>query len=338
MAFCVVVLPVAGAVSWYFADTRNIDVLVFDATVPTSDRRQHRGVDLAFTYFKVPFDPNRDYVGTGPGGVPFGEWPTDRPDLALLVDAYGVYIDSSGRIADDGTIRVTDSFPMAAAQDVVGWAEQGTIVMGEFNILHEPTDPDVSEVLQGLFSIDAMGWTGRSFENLEEVSQRIKELHDGPWDYEGPGIIVVGSSVGDRSNDPVVIVLTPDLLDSDFPIISGIPASNGRLVEVPYTFWFALIEADSDAETTMWLDLPVNERGIQLLAAHGVPDRTPFVVRTEHTVYVAGNVATTPALFPTRKIWGSLAVLQWLPNSPDADVFYEVYAPIVSDLLDQADS
>ena len=71
---------------------RDLDLLVYDSTVFESDRRQHNGVGLMMTYLKVPFDNATDYVGSSPGGLPFGTWPAERPDLVMLVDAYGVYV------------------------------------------------------------------------------------------------------------------------------------------------------------------------------------------------------------------------------------------------------
>lgn len=338
VAVAIMVAPVFGALHWYLAPTRNLDVLVYNSTIQTPERRQHRAVDLALTYFKVPFDSNEDYVGTEPGGASHGTWPDDAPDLALMVDTYGVYVDSEGALDEDGTTRVSDVFPMAFAKDLARWVDEGTVVMGEFNILHEPTPPEVSESLQMLFGIDATGWTGRAYDDLGTVSGPIRALHDGPWDYEGPGIVIVAASVGDRVREPSIVVLLPEHLDSHAPLITGNPVPGGRSVETSYGFWFSLIEAAADAETSMWLELPVNEQGRAVLVENGVPWRTPFVVRTEDTVYVAANVAATAAIFPTRRISGSLPVLQWLPNAEDAEVFYEIYAPLVADLIDRADA
>ena len=338
VAVALMVLPVAGAVTWYLAPVRPIDLLVYNSTVQTAERRQHRAVDLALTYFKVPFDANDDYVGSAPGGAPQGVWPNTAPDLALLVDTYGVYVDAEGNLDEDGTVRVSGTFLLAAARDLVEWAEEGTVIMGEFNILHEPTPPDVSETLQALFGIDATGWTGRAYDQLQDVSEPIRSLHDGPWTFEGPGIVLVSASVGDRVQQPAVVVLRDEHLERHAPLITGTPVGGGRHVAISYGFWFSLIQAQADAETTMWIELPVNEQGKAMLDAAGVPVRTPFVVRTAQTAYLAGNVAATSASFPTRRISGSLPVLQWLPNTRDTDVFYELYAPLMADLLEQVEA
>ncbi len=120
VAVAIMVLPVAGAVPGISPPSDTIDLLVYNSTVQTAERRQHRAVDLALTYFKVPFDSNEDYVGSAPGGVPHGVWPDDCARSRPLVDTYGVYVDAEGNLDEDGTVRVSGTFPMAAAQDLVG--------------------------------------------------------------------------------------------------------------------------------------------------------------------------------------------------------------------------
>ena len=330
-------LPFSGWVAWMVAPDRPLDLLVYDSTVFTDERRQHNAVGLMMTYLKVPFDGDVDYVGTEPGGLPFGAWPETQPELVLLVDAYGVYVNDEADIDENGEILISDTFPERFADDVAEWGSAGSIMMAEFNMMHEPTDAATSEILQDVFGIDATGWTGRAFEDLQDASDRLKELHYREWDYEGPGIILVGASAGDRAVDPVVEVLLPEHLGADAPRITGDVLNRGREIDISYFSWFALISADVSADTELWLELPVNDRGAALLEERGVPQRSPFLVWTDNTVYAAGNVATTPAAFPARRIRGALPVLERIPASASAQMFYLVYAPLLERLVEMAE-
>jgi len=338
VALAIMVAPLTGAVAWWLKPARPLDILVYDSTVATPLRKQHRSVDLATTYLKIPFDTEIDYVGADPGGFPYGNWPTDQPELIVLADAYGVYVNERGEVDDNGTVRISRTFPMGAARDVAAWHAEGAVVMGEFNVLHEPTAPDVSEVLQDVFSINATGWTGRAFADLQEASERLQELHPRDWDYTGPGILLVGANAGDETRPAEVIVLLPEHLNVLSPEITGQIFGEGQEIDLDYLSWFALIESDPGTDTDMWLELPVNSKGKDILSENGIPERAPFIVRSENSVYVAGNVSTTVVGFPTRQIDGALEVLQALPLSAEADLFYLVYLPLFERLVHEAES
>lgn len=338
VALAIMVAPLAGAVVWLLKPARPLDILVYDSTVATPLRKQHRSVDLATTYLKIPFDPDVDYVGSEPGGFPYGNWPTEQPELLVLADAYGVYVNEHGEVDENGTVRISPTFSMAAAMDVASWHDKGAVVMGEFNILHEPTAPDVSETLQEIFSINATGWTGRAFVDLQEASERLQNLHPREWDYTGPGILLVGANAGDETRPAEVVVLLPEHLSGLRPGISGQVFGEGQVIDLEYSSWFALIESDSGTDIDMWLELPVNNLGKDILKEYGIPERTPFIVRAQNSVYVAGNVSTTAVGFPTRRIDGALEVLQALPLSAEADLFYLVYLPLFERLVHEAES
>jgi hypothetical protein len=330
-------LPFAGWVRWSLASERPIDLLVYDSTVFDDQRREHHAIGLMMTYLKVPFNGATDYVGSSPGGLPFGTWPRERPDLVLLVDAYGVYVNELADVDANGTVRISQTFPPSFARDVVRWAGQGTVVMAEFNVMHEPTDPGTSEMLQALFGIDATGWVGRSFEDLQDASPRLQSLHAGAWDFQGPGIVIVGTSVGTRTRDPALVVLQAAQLESPRPRVTGNLLDESEELDISFDSWFALIEADSGADTQLWINLPVNDRGADLLEEWGIAHRSPFLVWNDNTVYAAGNLASTPAAFPARHIAGALPVLKYLAADGNAALFYRVYAPLVERLVQMAD-
>lgn len=324
-----IALPVAGFVAWWAQPERDLQLLVFNGTGGERGVDEHRSVGLMLDYWKIPYDWRSDYVGSAADGSSHGQWPTERPDLVFLIDAYGVYTDADGAIDDEGRTRISEAFPAEFARDIADWTRQGTLVYGEFNIMHEPTSPAAASTLQQVFGVVPTGWTGRYLDDLADAPPGITDLHAGSWPHRGPGIVLAGPG---RDGVQLVVLESHHLVGGP-PAISGDLLDRGREVESDFRAWFALVDADPPARTHMWLELPVNDAGAALLSEHGAPRRAPFVVSTDQSFYVAGNAAATDADFPARRIKGSLAVLERLPYEGDSRSFYRIYAPILDEML-----
>lgn len=137
-------------------------------------------------------------------------------------------------------------------------------------------------------------------------------------------MVIVGSSVGTRTRTPAVVVLQSADLESPRPRITGSSADEREELNVPFDSWFALMEADSGADTQLWINLPVTDRGAVLLEEWGIAQRSPFLVWTDNTVYAAGNLASTPAAFPARHIAGVLPVMKRLAADGNAALSYQI--------------
>lgn len=324
-AMALVVYPVAGAIAWQLADPNPIDVVVYNTTVPTEERLQQRAVDLVLEHLKVE-EPR--FVGAAPGALDIGQWPETAPDVVFLVDAYGVYLDDVSLGSDaEGTTLLTRPLGDPVAPDLEAWVGQGTFVYAEFNVLHQPTPPDVSERFQDMFGIDATGWVGRWYSDVDEVGDNLRVLAGDVWPSEGPGLVLVSQSVGDRVNEPRVLVITGPDLTGGPPVITGSGADGGGLVSTPMLDWFSLIIPADPADATMWLDLPIDQSVADALAGLGINARTPMLILGDNTAYFAGNMSRTAAAFPTRGIFGALEVMRRLPQSDEAASFYRVTGP-----------
>lgn len=333
----VIVWPAAGAIVWAQQPTRDLDVFVFDLSVGDESYVEHASLALVLEYLHVPSGLD-DYVGAAPGGLPHGVWPSDPPDVAILVDTYGVYVNGAGQVDDEGGYRVTPRLSVEEVGDLERWVDSGTMAMAEFNTAQWPTEYNATERLQALFSIDSLGWTGRTVADLAtEVPERVRDLHPGEWDYSGPGIILLGGPVGDHVLDPQVVVLTADMLTGDEPVISGVLADDGRSFSAAYPGWFELVDPIGGASVDARLELPVTPEGAGLLEDSGIPTSFPMIVRTDRTVYLAGDLSENHVEFPTRRIAGSIWVMRRTPQALDAQVFYRVYAPMVAWLIGEAE-
>jgi hypothetical protein len=326
--------PGIAALVWSLRPESTLSLVVYDQTVPDASYLEHASLGLVLEYEKVPFAKEDSFIGAGPGGAPHGAWPTTAPDLIMLVDAYGVYVDEGGEVSDQGTNRLTDALGEEDVETVLDWAASGTMVFGEFNILGEPTESPASQRLQELFGVERTGWAGRPFDDLAAVPERLIALAGGTWDYTGGGIVLLAPG----PEGAAVVVLTADELADPLPVVEGTLPGSGRSAAARLDGWFEIIDAAPGTEVDMLMRLPVNESGRALLSQAGIPTEWPFLVRTEKSLYLAADASENSVEFPLRRMTGSPALMRVLPQSPETEFFYRVYMPVVRWLVDNANS
>lgn len=326
--------PGIAALVWTLRPDNHLDLVVYDQTVPDASYLEHASLGLVLEYEKVPFVTDDSFVGAAPGGAPHGTWPEEAPDLVMLVDAYGVYVDDGGEVSDLGSNRITDAFGDDDADRVIGWAETGTVVYGEFNVLAEPTASPVSLRLEELFGVTSTRWAGRPFADLAEVPTGLMELAGGTWDFSGRGIVLLASGPAGGS----VVVLTADELTGSLPIVYGELPGSGRTTEARVDGWFEVITAAPGTEVDLRMRLPVSEAGRALLGESGIPVDWPFLVRREKSLYLAADASENSVDFPLRKMTGSAVLMRALPQAPHSEFFYQVYVPVVQWLVETAEA
>ncbi len=325
--------PGVASLVWWLRSDKKIDIVVYDQTVPDASFLEHASLGLALGYEKVPFDIEDSFIGAAPGGLPQGTWPAEPPDLVMLVDAYGVYLDDTGEVSDEGTSRITDALEVRDSDLMTEWAAAGTVVYGEFNILGEPTSSPASLQLQGLFGVETTGWAGRSFNDLAAVPGRLVDLAGGTWDHTGRGIVLLAP----RAGGAMVVVLSSNELEKSFPMADGVLPGSGRSTSARVDGWFEIIAARPGAEANMLMRLPVNDRGRSLLEQFGIPSEWPFLVRNGKTLYLAADASENSIEFPLRKMSGSATLMRSLPHSAQTEFFYRVYLPVVQWLVETAE-
>jgi hypothetical protein len=326
--------PGVASLVWSLRSNTELDLVVYNQTVPDASYLEHASLGLVLDYEKVPFDTEESFIGVAPGGAPHGAWPTEAPDLVMLVDAYGVYVDDAGEVSDEGTTRITDALEEQDADTVAGWVASGTIAYGEFNILGEPTASPASQKLEALFGVKRTGWAGRPFDDLAAVPARLIELAGGAWEYTGKGIVLLAPG----PSGATVVVLDSDQLTDSLPTVQGILPGSGRSTEARFDGWFEVIAAAPGTEVDIKMKLPVTDAGHALLLQHGVPAEWPFLVRNEKSLYLAADASENNVEFPLRRMTGSPALMRFLPQSPESEFFYRVYLPVMQWLVDTAQS
>lgn len=329
----VVTIVVITSVWWRLVPERDLDVLVYDQTVPSGPDADRAMLQQLLDHHHVEYD-EADYVGSEPGGTArHGTWPSERPDLIVLADVYGVYLDQDGRASDYGTTLATDAFSEANAADLQRWIEAGTPAYGEFALVTEPTPAPVGRVFEDTFGFRALPWTGRSVEDLADVAPKIKELGPDPWPYSGPGIIFVTAPVSGRIPSPKLVVLTRDMLDRWLPRVVGGPP--GAIPgESTFPRWFGLVRPQDGAAVDAWFDIRVNAEGAKVLGEAGLPARFPALIRTERTLYFAGDGLDDDTPFRLKHVQGG-ALFTRLVTGREYRFVYQILEPSIGWLLDR---
>lgn len=332
----ITVIIVITSVWWRLTPERELDLLVYDQTVPDKDRSELAMLQQLLEYHHIDYDRS-NYIGAEVGGARApGTWPNDQPDLIILADVYGVYLDASGRVSEEGGTRVTDAVSIEQARDIERWVNSGTPAYAEFALVTEPTPPDVAAVFEDTFGFRALPWTGQVVEELADVSTRIKALGPSPWPYSGPGIIFRTVPVPGWAPEPQIVVLDRTLLDKRLPrVVGGPPTSIPG--ESTFDRWFGVVEPAEGTVVDAWFEIRVNEAGAEVLAEAGIPSRFPALVRTERTLYFAGDGLDDATPFRLRHLQGG-ALFTRLVTGREYRFTYQILEPSLAWLLDQSGS
>lgn len=319
---------------WRLTPEQRLDVFVFDQSVTDERFSDHAVLGQLLEYHRVPYDPATDYYGAAPGGLGIhGEWPVARPDLIFLADSYGVYVNDQGEVDDFAGNRVTSALTLSQVEDVASWIDQGTPAYAEFALVTQPTPGPAATLLEETFGFRSTGWTIHQSEDLAELSPSIKSLGAFPWPFEGPGIVLVATPVAGRQAPLSIVVLTEDQLTHSMPTVTGGPPGSGGGT-ADFDKWITMVEPLAGSTVDAWFELPVNSEGAAVLARVGIPNRFPALIRTDRTLYFAGDGLQDDTPFRLRNLKGGASFTR-LVTGDEYRFLYQVLEPSVGWLLAQ---
>ncbi len=333
----IIATTVITNVWWRLTPTTDMDILVYDQTVPTDVYPSHASLEQIFEYHRIPYDASQDYVGAKPGGLdPHGVWPLEAPEMIILADAYGVYQNAFGDVDEFGSTRRTRVLSLDLVRDVADWVDAGTPAYGEFAMVVDPTPDAAAALLEQTFHFRSTGWTFRVEEQLANVPPAIQSLGPDPWPYEGPGFIAVRVPVAGRAAESELVVLTEDQLTGFYTGVSGGPPGSAG-GDSYFDGWFSMVEPTEGGVVDAWFDLAVTDDGAAVLADHGIPTRFPALIRSDNTLYFAGDGLSDETPFRLRRLKGG-AIFTRLVTGDEFQFMYQVLEPSIAWLIDSARS
>jgi hypothetical protein len=336
---------------WKFQPPKELNVLIFDKTVPDQTYREHKGLVWVLNNAKYikennkPYKINEDYKGFVPkGGQQYSitSLPNDLKnyDVYYLTDQYGVYEEDyigENEKGEKSSIiygGLESSDVDNIEQALLG--DKGKTLIAEFNTFASPTPEIVREKIENLLNLEWTGWIGRYFPDLnnKEVPIWVREQYEVSnknWNFKGKGFVFV------NKNNEIVVVDQENVKNNGALFTLSNKGRNHfkRDLQGKYQYWFDINSARSDDEILAEYHLPITDSKKEELEMLGIPTHFPAIIHHQNakynSYYFAGDYADeaeVPAIYQTKGLeW-------WKKHFGTQDSFYwEVYVPMMKVLL-----
>ncbi len=348
---------------------RVLDIAVVDKTVPFEPRVEHRSLFWLVNHLKLVrpdgrrYDRDVDYIGAFPPGRA-GDPPERttsltieralQADVVYLADTYGIYekdLESGWRMkaALERSRKIYGGLEPGEAAAAAAALAAGRVVVAEFNTMASPTGSRARETLERALRVRWTRWAGRYFDRLEgenEVPPWMRDnylaLHDEPWEFQGPGYVLVRDDAWIEvlriGAEIERIGLTIDRAQPVEPLLAE--ASDG----VPYPYWFDIVAPLDGAEVLAWYNWHLTPEGEDRLDALGLSRQFPAVTRRLArgggvAYYFSGDFADNPSYDGAMPFAGYLTLRRLTEGNklaPSESSFYwRFYVPMMRKLLER---
>ncbi|MCM3216211.1 hypothetical protein M3612_17055 [Niallia taxi] len=354
--FLLIILGVAIILSpfwlWQLKETKELNVLIMDKTVPDKTYREHNGLVYILNnqkYVKANKDKyysQSDYKGFKPtddNNYKISEVPDDLSnyDVLYLTDQYGVYEEefygsnSLGERSDKlyGGLETKD---VNKIENALFQSDNKTLI-AEFNTFASPTSDEAREKITTLLNVSWSGWIGRNFSDLNGdevpvwVRDNYKEQSGKQWSFTGSGIVLI------NKDDYIVVLNNKDLTDTgvEFSTTTKGASVLHKELKSQYDYWFDIIEANDQDGVLAQYTLPVSKAGKKKLKGYNIPSSFPAIVQNTNgqytSYYFAGDYADeaeVPSLYQT------VGFDTWKKYITYRKSFYwNTYVPIMKSIL-----
>jgi hypothetical protein len=372
MVLALAAFPLWQYLIWYLTPIRPIKLLIVDKTSLTREQPSERNtLNWVLRHGRYGPNPERlydlrdDFWGFVPTtGTQYqlkGLEHLSRnerkqllahTDAAYFCDTYGVYQQDWSPQPNLATGELSPllygGLSPADLEAMQSLYQAGKPIIGEFNLVADPTSPALGEAAAKLFGFRPTGWTGRYIHQLRATDNpdlpgwlpRLyqQQTHQ-PWKFEGSGLILVHRQgrvlVFPSQQTPLV----PQLVtDTEAQQTWGIPAVT------PYPFWFEIITASPDIPVISHLTLPLESpEELQTLAKANIPLQFPAVIGTlappHPRFYFAADFADNPVPLRMSHFYGIWHLRFLFYNRQDPEdrrqFFWEYYQPLMHKIFDR---
>lgn len=351
-AFTFIIILLSPFWSWLLQPSKELNVLIYDKTVPDQTYREHKGLVWILNNAKYvkenqqPYQINEDYKGFVPkDGQQYSitSLPEDLKnyDVYYLTDQYGVYEEDFIGENETGE-RSSIIYGGLESSDVdrieqALLASKGKTLIAEFNTFASPTPAIVRDKIANLLNLEWTGWIGRYFPDLnnKEVPEWVRQQYEEngfKWDFKGKGFVFV------NKNNEIVVVDQKDVTESGALFNLTRQGENffNRELQGEYQYWFDINCAGKKEEILAEYTLPISAKKKEELQGLGIPANFPAIIHHQNarynSYYFAGDYADeaeVPAIYQTK------GLDLWKQRFGTQDSFYwEVYVPMMKSLLD----
>lgn len=352
---------------WYSYPQVPLSVTVIDKTV-AADYREHRSLFWLMLHWKINnprtgtyYDSQRDYYGFFPDDSTYSLPPAldlKGKDLLYITDTYGVFqypvdIEEYERILPERHIPITLQYGglnEAELNEIIRFDSSGGTLIAEFNTIQDPQmrNTDLLHRMEGLFGVRNTGMLGRYYDDLSVAPKWIKsafeEQQNKDWNFSGEGIIITLERR--RYYDyPRVVVLDGSDLEYSPVFIRSTDHWSVRNAEreVPYFYFFEILDVDSSASVAAYFDLHCTSSGKEKLIRDSIPLSFPAVVYSDNGAtkfYFAGDFADNDVEMFLTRYWNVELILgkafSFYYITDQTRFFWRFYLPMMREIFDLA--
>ncbi|WP_312097174.1 hypothetical protein [Niallia sp.] len=308
---------------WKLKNTKELNVLIMDKTVPDSSYREHEGLVWVLNNQKFvkstddSYIKQKDYVGFKPDAnknIRVTNLPKDlsKYDVIYLTDQYGVYeeeyygTNSLGKRSEQiyGGLELED---ITKVEDAL-FEHQNKTLIAEFNTFASPTSDEAREKITNLLHVSWSGWIGRYFSDMDStevpiwVKENYESIYKEKWTFKGFGMVLI-------NKDDHVVVLSGDELvrgKVQFSTTDRGEKIFDESITSEYGYWFDIVEAKETNDVLASYTLPVSKKGKAILNEYSLPSQFPAIIQNSNqqytSYYFAGDYADeaeVPAIYET---------------------------------------
>ncbi len=336
-------------VGWLLKARPPVKATMLSKTVPFTNRREHKRLMWLLSQEKVAppvskllWDPAVDYIGYDPvakRGRDLRDSDLKDKNLLFITDTYGVYSDDYDALPRpiahlELSRKLYGGLSDADMDAIERFYAAGGRVCAEFNTFGTPTEAGPRHRMENLLGLRWTGWAARRVDDFADkreiakwVQERWAQETGHPFDLFGPGILMI-------HEDGRVICLQEG---HDIPENPLVLRQSG--VEVPYTYWFDIVEAERKSDVRAEFELATLDKGKQLLRRFGVPTRFPAIIHDDamRRTYIAGDLADGDNslgpewLAAMPQIRHGLASIGLVPE--ETRLLWTIYAPLIDRVL-----
>ncbi len=324
---------------------QEVSVTVYDKTINEQGTAHHETLAWFLRQYKYPdrtgdvFDAVSGYLGYHPEAAePIQDLSSldERTDVLYMSDTYGVFKDPSTVKEGESPLLWggTSLSDTAYLRDFLNREKSSTLI-AEYNTFADSTPFYVRSEMQQIMGTRGIGWTGLyiyHLENLDEIPSRHLENHEGPWNYRGPGIILI-------SEDNEVIVLEGGEATFTYTQAGTDELSLSGSFEYRLPFEITVPKASTSilAEYT----LSVDETGKEKLRQYGLPSSFPAVQMKEtanhRAYYFSGNWAYNPRPLRFSTV-AHMASFMSRFAPPEETFLWKGYMPLLEAVFSEAEA
>lgn len=340
------VIVLTPRVVWEFLPEYGGDIVILDKTVPTVDRREHRGLSWLLNHYRYTgAGDENEYYGYVPEQKEARPLPDDLGDAKYIyvADTYGVYEESEERS------KLVYGGLQAEEWETIQHhlsKKAATLIM-EFNTLASPTPKDVREEAAAFLHVQPTGWTGRWFDQLKkdnpEINASLVDQYESgghEWTFEGSGFVLV------HEEDEKVIVLSGeagDVLEEGLSLsfTEKGEAMTGLKDSTAYRYWFDITAPVYPEEVIANYEWSLSTDGREKLSEAGIPVSFPAAVHhtngSSHIFYFAGDYADIQSVSSVHRYAGFAKMRAALtPASvyPDEAFYWKTYVPMMKAIME----